>query len=54
METHTEHHARHSDTYEEYLADDAWAGEGGNIKAGDPAPPPAQQRLTNDGRPHAR
>lgn len=53
METELERHARPSDTYEEYLADVAWADEGGNIKAGDPAPPPARQRFTGDDVLHA-
>jgi hypothetical protein len=30
---------KRSETWDDYVADDRWADEGGNITAGDPAPP---------------
>lgn len=30
---------KRSETVEDYVADDAWANDGGNLAAGDPAPP---------------
>jgi hypothetical protein len=53
METQTERTTRSSDTFEEYLADDAWAGEGGNIAAGDPAPPRTDLYLATNHAPRA-
>lgn len=53
MESQTELETRSSDTFEEYLADDAWAGEGGSIAAGDPAPPRTDRQLTFNDAPRA-